>query len=91
MHSNSFESPDTGGDRFSLRKEFESTFRVFFLHSKNPRFNSVYLVRVPFLNSIAVCLKCFPIIYNLLQISLGKLVKKANNEKQIIWGAVFIV
>ena len=53
MHSISFESPDIGAIRFGLKKEFDRTFKVFF-HSKNPHFNSVYLVRVPFLNGIAV-------------------------------------
>ena len=56
VHSISFESPDTEENEFTLKKEFESTFRVFFLHSKNPHFNSIYLVRVPFLTGIAVFL-----------------------------------
>jgi len=49
------------GKRILLKKEFESTFLVLFLHSKNPHsgpmdhvFNSVYLLRVPFLTVIAV-------------------------------------
>merc|ERR1712126_70608 len=37
-------------------KECKSTFRVFFLHSKNPHFNSVYLIRVPFLTGRHSCI-----------------------------------
>ena len=55
MHSNSFESPDSGANGFKLQKKvIKRTFKVSFLDSKNPHFNSVYLVRVPFLSGIAV-------------------------------------
>ena len=49
VHSTSFESLDTVANEFSLKKEFKSTFRLFF----SP-LNSVYLVRVPFLTGIAL-------------------------------------
>ena len=45
MHSISFESPDIGAIWFKLK--------IFFLHSKNPHFNSVYLEMVPFLSDFA--------------------------------------
>ena len=35
-----------------------TVFRVFYLHPKNPRFNGVYVVRVPSLTGIAVF--CLP-------------------------------
>ena len=44
MHSILYESPDIGA---IIYKEFESSFSVFLLQSKNPYSNSVYLVRVP--------------------------------------------
>ena len=38
----------------SLIKSVDTLLVFFFLHSKNPHFNSVYLVRVSFLSSTAV-------------------------------------
>ena len=55
MHSLSFKFVNIE-QMDSAKKEFESTFRVVFLHSKNPHLNSVDLVRVPFLTGITVCL-----------------------------------
>ena len=36
-------------------QEISNNFRLGFAQSKRPHFNSVYLVRVPFLTGIAVC------------------------------------
>ena len=49
MHSISFESPDIGAIRFSLKKSLTALLRFFPLN-----FNSVYLVGVPFLTDVAV-------------------------------------
>ena len=51
----SFESPYSGAIVFSLKTSLTAFLRHFFLHSKNPHFDSVYGVRVPLLTGIAVC------------------------------------
>jgi len=53
MLSISFESPDFGVIGFTFKK-FDNTFKIFFLHLKNPPCISVDLVRVPFLTGIIV-------------------------------------
>ena len=53
MHNSSFESPDTGANGFCLEMSLKH-FKGIFLQSKNPLFNTVYVVRVPFLTGIVV-------------------------------------
>ena len=53
MHSSSFESPDIGAIRFSLKKSLAALLRYFF-HSMYLYFNIVFSLSVPFLTSIAV-------------------------------------
>ena len=41
--------------KYNKNQEASYNFKLGFALSNRPHFNSVYLVRVPFLNSIAVC------------------------------------
>ena len=53
MDTTSFEIPDTGANGFCLAMSLKH-FKGIFFQSKNPHFNTVYVVRVPFLTGIAV-------------------------------------
>ena len=41
--------------KFMKNQEASNNFKLGFAPSERPHFNSIYLVRVPFLNGIAVC------------------------------------
>ena len=43
--------------KYNKNQEASYNFKLGFALSNRPHFNSVYLVRVPFLNGIAVCVR----------------------------------
>lgn len=59
MASNSFENPKQGPIDYSLKKEYDSTFKVLHLCSNYLHDNGTYLVKVPFSSGIAVFITFF--------------------------------
>ena len=62
MHNTSFESPDIGANGFCLKMSLKH-FKGIFSPIKNPHFNTIYVVRVPFLTGIAVDIKSCDMIF----------------------------